>query len=124
MAKQLSLLQKILAPVLVSLSLGGCTPSDSPVYHPDLNNDGKPEIVWVENYIGESHINVSEINPQGESNTRTIKTVYNIYPNIKFGDYNGDGNKDLSYRTTFDRHSRYFLPGNGDGTFQDPVKLE
>jgi hypothetical protein len=87
----------------------------------DVNNDGKADIIWATNSIG----NISVMLGNGDGTFQTSKNYpadYNPFF-IVAGDFNGDGKLDLALICSGTASAPVLdvLLGNGDGTFQAPV---
>jgi hypothetical protein len=82
---------------------------------PDLNGDGRPDIVAV--LFGSDMLSV-RINLGGGAFSPPRRYDGGLKPSIQeTGDFNGDGRVDLAVSNTGEKVISLFL-GNGDGTFQ------
>jgi len=101
-------------------SFGGVNPAS--IATADLNGDGKLDLILVDN-IGAFYIFLG--NGDGTFQTANAIGYYtDSYPwgNIGLGDFNGDGKLDVVIANTGSNDVEIF-PGNGDGTFQSPLRI-
>jgi hypothetical protein len=102
-------------------SFGGVNPCT--IATADLNGDGKLDLILVDNNVGAFFVFLG--NGDGTFQTGNV-LGYNTdslpWGNIGLGDFNGDEKLDVVIANTGSNDVEIF-PGNGDGTFQLPLRI-
>jgi hypothetical protein len=95
--------------------------SDS-VFAADLNGDGKLDLITVQESADTYTVMLG--NGDGTFQAGAVYSVGSPLSNeLAMGDLNADGNLDLVLAGETSQLGTSILPGNGNGTFQSPVKL-
>lgn len=114
----------VLVIAAISVFMAGCINGPSYIVYKDMNNDGINDmVISMYDYSNKDVISIAS-GAISEGFAREIVRTELEKGTTTVFDLNQDGKQDIIYQTTYLDESWMILYGKGDGTFEDPKKME